>query len=131
MRNTTSIQFDKEFLSTVRYYMPEEERNLIPKILQNLANFEDGKIKESLNVLRFKRNVLARLAVGQRRYFRTINSSEIEVAPWYIDDCVLFSVSLICQLIREEEAWFPENMSITNKEVSAYSHRELTVGVRA
>lgn len=118
MRNTTSIRFDSEFLSTVRYYMPEEERNLIPKILQNLANFEDGNIKESENVLLFKRNVLACVAMGQRRYYNHLYNDYGCVSPWFIDDCALYSVSLLCRLIRKEEAWFPENMSIANKEVS-------------
>lgn len=69
---TTSFNFDKEFLSCVRYYMPDREKWIF-RIQQLFLVFRDEdlcRIEDSKKVLSFKRDILAIVARYQREAFR-------------------------------------------------------------
>ena len=104
MKNTTSIKFDKEFLDTVRYYLPdrEEMKNKIALTLKFLANLEDGVIENSVNVLQFKRNILSIVAAYQHRYYQDIRS-DFYVPGWHLDDCAMACAIKIEKYIDEKE----------------------------
>lgn len=98
----TSVQFDEEFLDTVRYYMPEREemKNKIRQLFYVFRDEDLCRIEDSPKVLSFKRDILAIVARFQHKYYQDIRS-DFYVPGWHLDDCAMACASRIVKYVDE------------------------------
>lgn len=96
----TSFKFDKEFVSCVRYYMTDREKNL-SKIHALFRVFRDEdlcRIEDSPRVLEFKRHILAIVAKWQRT---AIHDYLVWDSIYADDNCACNAVSEIERYIAD------------------------------
>lgn len=110
LKKTTSIKFDPEFISTIRFYMADDLDRFNYYIKMLFIHFRDYdlcSVNRSPRVNSFKREILAIVAKEQRHYFEALKYDDC--TPWLIDTCAMNVATRIADYL---DSWWNEGVTV-------------------
>lgn len=109
LKKTTSIKFDPEFISTIRFYMADDLDRFnyyIKMLFFHFRDYDLCSVDRSPRVNSFKRDILAIVAKEQRHYFEGL---KFDYFPWMIDTCAMNAAKRIADYL---DSWWNEGATV-------------------